>query len=79
MPETKFDNKYGWQYATMHMVFDLKQQDLRHKARLVVGGNVVDSAEYTTFSSTIKYVPVIIILFIAVKNVFLLMAGDIVN
>ena len=37
-PKTKFDKKYGWQFAPMHIVFDMKQHNLRHKARLVVGG-----------------------------------------
>ena len=27
-PKTKFENKYGWKYAPMHMLFDVKQKDL---------------------------------------------------
>ena len=53
-PKTKFEKKYGWQYATVHMIFDMKQQDLQHKARLVVGVHAIYSKEYTTYSSTIK-------------------------
>ena len=30
-------------------MFDVKQHDLWHKARLAVGGHVVDPTEYTTF------------------------------
>ena len=45
-PKTKFEKKDGWKYTTMHMIFDAKQQVLQHKARLVVGGNVVDSMEH---------------------------------
>ena len=56
LPKTKFEKKYGWQYAPMRMIFDVKQQDFRYKDRLVVGGHVVDSNEYTTYSSTIKCV-----------------------
>ena len=78
-PKTKFDNKDGWQYAPMHMMFDVKKQDLRHKSRLVVGGHSVDSTEYTTYSSTIKDVYVRLMILISVKNGLGLMAGDIGN
>ena len=50
------------------MIFDVKQQDLRHKFRLVVGEHVVDSTEHTTYSYNIKYVSVILMILIAVKN-----------
>ena len=63
----------------MRMVFYVNQQDLRHKFGILVGGNVVDSTEHTTYSSTIKYVYVILIIFIAVKNGLVLMAVDIGN
>ena len=78
-PKTKFKNKCGFQYAPMHMIFDLKQQDLRNKYGLVVGRHVVDYKDYTTYPSTTKYLSVILILLIAVNNGFRLMAGDIVN
>ena len=67
-PKNNFEKKCGWQYAPMHMLFDVKQQDLRHNSRLVVGGHVVDSMDHTTYSSTIKYVSVILMLLIAVNN-----------
>ena len=50
------------------MIFDVKQQDLRHKFRLVVSEHVVDSTDHTTYSSNIKYVSVILMILIAVKN-----------
>jgi hypothetical protein len=37
-PNHKCDQKDGWQFAPMHMIFDVKQQDMRYKAWLVVGG-----------------------------------------
>ena len=43
------------------------------------GGIVVDSTEHNTYSYTIKYVFVRIILFVALKNGLGLMAGDIGN
>ena len=78
-PKTKFENKYGWQYTPMHMIFDVKKQRLQHKARLVVGGHVVDSTKHTTYSSTIKDVSVRLMILIAVKNGLGLIAGDIGN
>ena len=67
-PKTNFDKKDGWQYTPMHMIFDVKQKELRHKSRIVVGGHVVDSTDHTTYSPTIKYVSVILMILIAVKN-----------
>ena len=78
-PKTKFDKKDGWQYMQMHMIFDLKQQDLRHKTRLVVGVNVVDSMEHTKHSPTIKDVSLRLILLIGVNNWLVLMSGCIKN
>ena len=31
------------------MIFDVNQQDLQHRARLVIGVYVVDFKEYTTY------------------------------
>ena len=78
-PKTRFWKKDGWQYAPMHLIFGVKHYDLRHKDRLVFGGVFVDSTEHNTYSSTIKYVSVRLILFIAVKNGLVIMAGDIGN
>ena len=44
-PSTKVFTKVdGWQYAPLHMIFDIKLQNMRYKARLVAGGNGVDSS-----------------------------------
>jgi hypothetical protein len=51
--KTRFKRSEGWQFAPMHMIFDVKA-DGRYKARLCVGGNVLDCDDYTTFSSTIQ-------------------------
>ena len=67
-PKTKFKKKYGWKYALMHMIFDVQQQDLQKKDRIVVVGNVVDSTDHTTYSYTIKDVPVRLMRLISVQN-----------
>jgi ribosomal protein L37E len=48
----------GWHFAPMHMIVDIKQQDLQHKARLVCGGHVIDLLGHVTYSSTIKDISV---------------------
>ena len=63
----------------MHMIFDLRQQDLRHKSRLVVGGHVLYSKEYNKYSYAIKYVSVGLIILIDVRNGLGIMNGDIGN
>ena len=78
-PKTKCDNKYGWKYVPMHMIFDVRQHDLLHKAGIVVGGHVMDYTNHTTYSSTIKYVSLRLMLLIAVKNGLGLMSVDIGN
>ena len=68
LPKIRFEKKYGLQYAPMHMIFELKQRDLRHEDRVVVGRHVVDSKEHNTYSSTIKYFYMKTMLLISVKN-----------
>ena len=37
VPRTTESSKAdGWQFAPMHMIYDIKQEDLRHKARFVI-------------------------------------------
>jgi hypothetical protein len=54
LPNYKCDRKDGWQFAPMHMIFNIKQKDMRYKACLVVGGHVINSLDYTTYSSVIE-------------------------
>ena len=77
--KTNFEKKDGWKYTPMHIIFDVKQQDLQQKDRLVVGRHVVDSTEYTKYSSTIKYVSMRLMILIAVNNGLGIMYGDIGN
>ena len=69
----------GWQFAPMHMIFDVKQQDLRCKARLVVGGHVVDLSQYTTYSLVIENLSVRLVFMIAAHQKLDIMTGDIGN
>jgi len=56
-----------FQHAPLHMVFDVKTEDLRRKTRLVIGGNVVDSSVYESFASVAHATSVKLVLLIA-KN-----------
>ena len=78
-PNHKLNKQDGWQFAPLHMIFEIKQQDVRHKARFVVGGHVVDASMYVTYSSTIQDLSVRLLMLVAVQNGLDLMAGDIGN
>ena len=77
-PNTRFNRKDGWQFAPMHMIFDIKA-DGRYKARLCVGGNVLDCSAHTTYSSTIQDVSVRLLMVIAAQNGLHMMTADVAN
>ena len=54
----------GFQFAPLRMIFDVKV-DLRKKARLVIGGHVVDSSGHKVYESTMKSVSYRILMTIA--------------
>ena len=76
---TRFGKDDGWQRAPMRMIFDVKQQDHRFKARLVVGGHVIDSSDYNTYSSTIKDISVRLMMLVACQNNLEFLTGDFSN
>ena len=57
----------GFQFAPLRMIFDVKV-DLRRKARLVIGGNVINSTGHEVYESTMKSVSYIILMNIAAAN-----------
>jgi len=69
----------GWQYAPLHMIFDIKSQDMRRKARLVVGGHVVSCDGFETYSSTVKAVSVRLVMIMADHMHLSVMSGDVCN
>ena len=78
-PKTNFENTNGWKWAPMRMRFGIKQQYLRHKSRLFLGGYVLESSEDITYSLTIKGISVRLMVMIAVKYRLGLMSEDIGN
>ena len=52
--EKQLNKSDGWQYATSHMIYDIKSQDCQYKARLVVGGHMIDASIHTRYSSNVQ-------------------------
>ena len=76
--ESKSFNREGYQYAPLRMIFDVKQ-DLRRKARLVLGGHVIDASGHDTYASNMKGISARILMLIAAANDLLVLTGDIGN
>ena len=68
----------GFQFAPLRMIFDVKV-DLRRKARLVIGGHVVDSTGHKVYASTMKSVSSRVLMTIIAANNLEVMVGDIGN
>ena len=65
----------GFQFAPLRMIFDVKE-DLRRKARLVIGGHVVNSTVREVYASTTKSVSSRILMTIASAKNLEVMTGD---
>ena len=50
-PSYKVNHQY--QYVPLRIIFDVKQEDLRRKARMVAGGHVVNSTMHQSYSSVV--------------------------
>ena len=69
----------GYQFAPLTLIFDVKQEDLRRKARLVAGGHVVDSTMYESYSSVVQTRTIRILETIAMNEDLKFVTGDISN
>ena len=78
-PTKQFSKSDGWKYAPLHMIYSVKAEDGRYKARLVAGGHVVDSSNYTTYSSTVEGLSIRLLRLIARQQGLSIMTGDIGN
>ena len=74
-----FSKEDGWQYAPMHMIFTIKQEDMRYKARFVMNGNVIDASDYVKYSSTVNSLSVRLLFIVAAKEHLDIMTGDVAN
>ena len=61
------------------MIFDIKNEDQRYKARLVIGGHKVDSSDYNTYSSQVDSISVILLFLLAEHSKLSIMTCDVSN
>ena len=67
----------GYQKIPCHMVFDIKMEDFRRKARLVAGGHKTDAPATITYASVVSRETVRVALTIAALNDLEVKAGDV--
>ena len=78
-PNKRSRKEDGWQYAPLQMIYEVKQQDLRMKSRLIIVGQVINSSMHTTYSLNIQSISVRLLMLIAVKTGLNLMAANVAN
>ena len=72
-------NPVGYQKIRCHMIFDIKMEDFRRKARLVAGGHVTKAPASITYASVVTRETVRLALMIAALNDLEVKAGDVLN
>ena len=75
---TKFPTTFS-KPQPLRMIFDVKQENLCRKARLVAGGHVVNSNMYESYSSVIQTRTICLLQTIAVSQNLQMITGDISN
>ena len=76
-PDYKFGSEF--QYAPLRMIFDVKKEDLRRKARLVAGGHVINSTMFESYSSVVQTKSLRLLLTIAINQNLGIITADIGN
>jgi hypothetical protein len=69
----------GYRKIPCHMIFDIKMEDFRRKARLVAGGNMTKAPATITYVSVVSCRTVYIALLMAALNDLNVKVGDILN
>jgi hypothetical protein len=69
----------GYQYVQCHMIFDVKMENFRRKARFVAGGHMTETPAAATYASVVSRESVRIALTIAALNDLDILAGDVRN
>ena len=62
-----------------HLIYDVKMEEFRRKARLVAGGHMTETPKYMTYSSIVGREKVRIALTIAALNNLQVKAGGVMN
>ena len=61
------------------MIFDVKSEDLRRKARMVAGGHVVDATMFESYASVVHTRSIRLLMTVAVNHNIPFVTGDIGN
>ncbi len=69
----------GYQKIPCHMIFDMKMEDFRQKARLVAGGHRTEAPATITYASVVSHETVRLALTIASLNDLEVKVGDVLN
>jgi hypothetical protein len=69
----------GYQKIPCHMIFDVKMEDFRRKARLVAGGHRTEAPATITYASVVSRETVRLALTIAALNNLEVKVGDVLN
>ena len=69
----------GHKQINCNLIYDVKMEDFRRKARLVAGGHMTETPKCMTYSSVVGRETVHISLTIAALNKLQVKAGDIIN
>jgi hypothetical protein len=69
----------GYQKIPCHMIFDIKMEDFRRKARLVAGGHMTKAPATITYASVVSRETVCIALLMAALNDLHVKVGDVLN
>jgi hypothetical protein len=69
----------GYQKIPCHMIFDIKMDNFRHKARLVAGGHMTKAPATITYASIVSCETVRIALLMAALNDLNVKVGDVLN
>ena len=77
-PHHKIDTNI-YQFTPLRMIFDVKSEDLRRKARMVAGGHVVDATMYESYASVVHTRSIRLLMTVAVNHNIPFLTGDIGN
>ena len=69
----------GFQHVRCHMVFDIKMEDFKRKARLVAGGHTTEAPATLTYASVVSRETVRVALLVAALNDLDIWAADVMN
>ena len=77
--EARDPNPVGYQQIRCHMIFDIKIENFKRKARFVAGGHTTETPATLTYASVVSRESVRISITLAALNDLEVKTGDIIN